>query len=100
MITYHCLCGTLEHTVPCARENIMIGDLVLVEYMPRQFRESHKAAGNSGRYPHNGAIRAAIHHECAEWLTANESGAWFEILDARDDDVRDYAQTTAEWEKK
>lgn len=32
----------------------------LIEYMPVQHRVSHTAAGNDGRYPHNGAVRVYV----------------------------------------
>ena len=41
---------------------------VIVEYMPEQHRESHRAAGNMGSYPHNGAIRIRCERSCADRL--------------------------------
>lgn len=32
----------------------------LIEYMPLHLRESHRAARNSGVYPHNGAVRVWV----------------------------------------
>lgn len=32
----------------------------LIEYMPVALRSSHLSAGNSGRYPENGAVRAYL----------------------------------------
>jgi hypothetical protein len=47
-------------------------DLVEIEYMPEVLRSSHIAAGNSGCYPANGAIRICVCPECAEELVDGE----------------------------
>ena len=39
---------------------IMSNEIVTVETMPDHLRESHRAAGNWGRYPGNGAIRSQV----------------------------------------
>lgn len=39
--------------------------LVVIEVMPTRHRESHRAARNSGRYPHNGAERYSTPPEIA-----------------------------------
>ena len=45
-------------------------DTVVVEYMPMHLRASHRAAGNAGLYPHNGATRLRVESEtCARMLT-------------------------------
>ena len=41
---------------------------VRVEFMPEWLRGSHAAAGNSGDYPHNGAIRITVSRECAYFM--------------------------------
>lgn len=41
-------------------------DIVVVERMPAHLRGSHKAAGNWGEYPHNGAERVLMTREDAE----------------------------------
>lgn len=47
--------------------------LTKIEYMPKELRASHKAAGNSGRYPSNGAIRLQVCSSCLEMIhPANE----------------------------
>lgn len=51
-------------------------DTVVVEWMPEWLRESHRAAGNSGVYPHNGAIRVRVSRQCA----ADLAGEWCEIV--------------------
>ena len=54
-------------------------DTVAVEYVPEWVRDSHKAAGNPGVYPHNGAIRARVQRQCAEELRA-WAGEWARVL--------------------
>lgn len=39
-----------------------------VEWMPEHLRGSHERAGNSGVWPHNGAVRLRVHVNCAEML--------------------------------
>ena len=68
-----CQCGTwsgerCEHVGPPA-------DLVTVEWMPEDLRASHAAAGNSGTYPHNGAVRLRVSSECADAIT-DDAGEW------------------------
>jgi hypothetical protein len=46
-----------EATVAVARS---VASLVVVETMPDHFRESHRAAGNWGVYPGNGACRTSV----------------------------------------
>jgi hypothetical protein len=79
---YTCRCGELDGCEHCAWTG-ELDELVLVEYMPHQHRSSHAAARNSGTYPANGAIRAAVHHECADRIAEDEAEApdgcvWFE----------------------
>lgn len=40
-------------------------EYVLVERMPEYLRASHRAAGNWGAYPHNGAKRVLVHRDWA-----------------------------------
>jgi hypothetical protein len=65
-------------------------ETVIVEYMPDFLRGSHSAAGNSGFWPHNGALRLRVERSCAERLTheydedgrmTDEPSEWAEILD-------------------
>lgn len=37
-----------------------VRDTVVLDYMPEHLRASHHAAGNAGRWPHNGAIRIRV----------------------------------------
>lgn len=50
-----------------------VSETVLVEYMPDHLRVSHGAAGNSGEYPANGAVRVRVERECAELLLREPS---------------------------
>jgi hypothetical protein len=54
-------------------------ETVLVEFMPEQYRESHKAAGNRGVYPANGAQRIRVERSCAERITEADPN-WAEIV--------------------
>jgi hypothetical protein len=47
-------------------------DAVIVETMPAHLRESHRRAGNWGRYPLNGAKRWIMSRADAEALLGNE----------------------------
>jgi hypothetical protein len=66
----HCECGEAtgvrcEWTGPKA-------DTVAIDWMPESLRESHRAARNSGRYPHNGALRLRVNSDCAEMLEESD----------------------------
>lgn len=61
-------------------------DTVTLEYMPEHLRESHRAAQNSGSYPHNGAVRLRCHSECAYGIVeaeeaADEAQEWASVID-------------------
>lgn len=43
-----------------------------IEWMPEHLRESHRAAGNSGQYPANGALRLHVCDECAAALAEDD----------------------------
>jgi hypothetical protein len=60
-----CECGTITGVRCEAPEG---GARVLVEWMPEALRESHRAGGNAGCWPHNGAERLRVHPACAEWI--------------------------------
>jgi hypothetical protein len=66
MTTTHCECG--QATGERCEWSGPIDQTVLVEYMPEQYRASHEAAGNSGVYPHNGAVRIRCERSCADRL--------------------------------
>lgn len=57
-------------------------DVVILEWMPPQHRAAHEAAGNSGAYPHNGAIRLVTLRGCAEAIVADEGDErWARIVE-------------------
>lgn len=58
-------------------------DDVVVEYMPEYLRSSHEAAGNSGRWPHNGATRYACSAALAEDMT-EVFGNWCRVVPGAD----------------
>lgn len=43
-------------------------EMILIEWMPPYLRESHRAAGNAGVYPHNGSVRALVEWSCGQTL--------------------------------
>lgn len=63
----HCDCGDCEGFDYCEWWG-PTSETVIIEYMPEQFRASHADAGNSGSYPHNGAIRVRVARSCADRL--------------------------------
>ena len=56
-------------------------DGVLVEVMPAHYRESHRAAGNWGQFPFNGAVRMLVDEAEAEALLDDPDG-YNRILEA------------------
>jgi hypothetical protein len=76
-----CQCG--EVTGDCCAWVGPIDQTVLVEYMPEALRASHSAAGNSGSYPYNGAIRIRCEMSCADRIVYGDVYA--------DDYAGDYA---------
>lgn len=60
---------------------------VVIETMPDCWRESHRAAGNWGRYPHNGATRVVMTRVEAEDIVADDSDGYDHIV--RDADERE-----------
>lgn len=69
-------------------------DLVLLETMPQQHRSSHRAAGNFGAYPHNGAERFVMPRVEAEEIVDSDEDGYDRILrDATAEDVRHYGTT-------
>jgi hypothetical protein len=85
---YTCRCGELDGSEHCDWAG-SLDELVLCEYMPQHLRASHAAARNSGTYPANGAIRAAIHIDCASVI--EEGCEWFRRL-GDPENLADYAE--------
>jgi hypothetical protein len=54
--------------------------LVYIETMPDQYRASHRAAGNFGEYPSNGAERAWMDRETAEGLVDADPDGYARIV--------------------
>ena len=54
-------------------------ETVMVEFMPEHLRASHESAGNSGSYPHNGAVRVRVASSCAA-LMAKTDGQWCAVV--------------------
>jgi len=53
---------------------------VVIEHMPAHLRASHIAAGNSGRWPANGAVRVACCRACADAAIADDPD-WTTIVE-------------------
>ncbi len=49
-----------------------LSDLVVIEHMPDHHRASHRAAGNWGVYPHNGAERRVVDRVTAEEMAEGD----------------------------
>jgi len=62
-------------------ERWLMEHLVLFEDMPRHLRESHRAAGNWGKYPHNGATRSLLGRDEAESLVDEDLDCYSHIVD-------------------
>jgi len=66
-------------------------DAVIVETMPAHLRSSHRAAGNWGQYPHNGAERKIMsRYEAGELVAADGDEYDHIVRDAKATDLRDY----------
>lgn len=74
--TQRCECG--EATGQWCDHEITREDAVIIEWMPLQFRESHRAARNAGSCPHNGALRLCVAQTCAAFLRETD-GEWCSI---------------------
>lgn len=85
---YRCRCGEVLGQ-RCEGGPATLADLVVVETMPEHLRSSHEAAGNSGSYPHNGAVRIAVLADCADVMAQGDED-WTRVV--RDLDVSRYAE--------
>lgn len=47
-------------------------DTIIIEIMPAYLRETHRAAGNSGSYPHNGSARYIIPADLSGYVEEDE----------------------------
>lgn len=73
-----CQCGA-TCGVPCDLV-IVRANGVVVEWMPPYLRGSHEAAGNEGRWPHNGAQRLLVDDACAERIVESDP-KWASIVE-------------------
>jgi len=80
----HCDCGELTG-IPCAADTSE--GMTVLESMPEHLRDSHEAAGGTGRYPHNGAIRVAVSRSCADSIIDDDEWA----VEVNGADPTDYA---------
>ena len=72
-----CQCG--EHRGDRCSWSGPQSETVLVEYMPAQHRGSHRAAGNRGTYPANGAVLIRVSAECGDAMVEHD-GEWCSIM--------------------
>lgn len=73
MAKVECECGTIYgESCGCS---VATSETVQVEWMPEQHRSSHEAAGNSGVYPHNGAVRLTLARSHVKAVLKDE-GKW------------------------
>ena len=72
-----CQCGQWSGE-PCQWSGSK-NETVVVEFMPEHLRASHEAAGNSGSYPGNGAVRVRVEASCAA-LMAKTDGQWCAVV--------------------
>lgn len=56
-----------------------VSETVVVEWMPEEYRESHRKAGNRGVYPANGALRLRVERSCAERII-EDAPEWAEVV--------------------
>lgn len=59
---------------------LAIVDSVTIEEMPDHHRGSHRAAGNWGFYPHNGATRRLVSREEADEIVAADPDNYASIV--------------------
>lgn len=55
---------------------------VVVETMPDCWRASHRAAGNWGRYPSNGAVREEMTEDDADALIESDPDGYAHVVEA------------------
>jgi hypothetical protein len=56
-------------------------NLVTIEEMPDHYRGSHRAAGNWGRYPANGATRREVSADEAEAIIESDPDGYAHIVE-------------------
>lgn len=85
----HWCAGTSAKEMPASWEPGQLDDAVIVETMPEHHRGSHRAAGNWGSYPHNGAKRTITSRSEAEELCEDDEYNRI-VRDADADDLVNY----------
>lgn len=61
---------------------------VMVEHMPDHLKASHRAAGNWGIYPHNGAVRERMTRADADDLVASDEDGYARIITTAVDEAQ------------
>lgn len=61
-------------------DGTMTIEIVVVETMPEWYRGAHKAAGNWGAYPHNGAERSTVTRDEADEIVASDEDGYARIV--------------------
>jgi hypothetical protein len=87
LIEVNCECAEVVGGDACAWSGPK-SETVVVEFMPREYRASHEAAGNVGVYPHNGTRRVRCEVSCADrlahvWIDGEETDTldpWITVL--------------------
>jgi len=72
--------GTISHLADGWTLWSVDGDYVTIEEMPAHHRGSHRAAGNWGRYPGNGATRRRVSRDEAEEIVATDEDNYDHIV--------------------
>ena len=72
-------CGCGEWSGVACEWSGLPSERVTVEVMPEEHRGSHEAAGNSGVYPHNGAVRMRVSRGCAVAILRHEND-WAKVV--------------------
>lgn len=71
-----------EPTYELTAEDLGVdSDMVTIEEMPQHLRESHRAARNWGRYPHNGATRRKVSRAEAGEIVAADADEYAHIVE-------------------
>lgn len=61
-----------------------MSNLVVIEVMPTHHRSSHRAAGNWGTYPHNGATRFSATEDEADRIVREDTDGYDRIVPSAD----------------
>lgn len=62
-------------------KSVAIEPIVIVETMPDHLRDSHRAAGNWGAYPHNGAERESMSRAEADEVVEGDLDGYARIVE-------------------